>query len=390
VSRLLITANSPGEMAGWVRPILKEWHERGLGAVDILLLPCSFATGQEERVARSLPGVEHVYRPGDYFRLWRSEARKYQDGNLLHLGGDLMYSAFLGWRWGIRCWSYLWARPWWNSAFSGYFTKDAWGVDWLRKRRVPPEQIHLTGDLVLDAVRQYVPHPTLDKEDQISYLPGSRRHELASLTPFFLELHGRLQQLFPGLKGVLHLSPFLPQEEIAPLLQSSPDPKVGGLQGTLTDRTLQTGKTHLEIVGEEHYSRLSKSRLAISIPGTKTAEAGYLRTPLLTILPLNRPEHLPSIGPLGLLDFLPGGAHLKGRLILKTRPRVGLLSHPNILAGRPLLPELLEPLRLEALVTLVSNILGEKEKLRGVSEQLASLYSWETLPAHTLVETISG
>lgn len=154
-------------MAGWVRPILKEWHERGLGAVDILLLPCSFATGQEERVARSLPGVEHVYRPGDYFRLWRSEARKYQDGNLLHLGGDLMYSAFLGWRWGIRCWSYLWARPWWNSAFSGYFTKDAWGVDWLRKRRVPPEQIHLTGDLVLDAVRQYVPYPTLVIDDQV-------------------------------------------------------------------------------------------------------------------------------------------------------------------------------------------------------------------------------
>ena len=95
MSRLLITANSPGEMAGWVRPILHQWHRLGLGPADILLLPCSFATGQEERVARTLPGVDHVYRPGDYFKLLLSEGRRYQGGTLLHLGGDLMYSAFL-------------------------------------------------------------------------------------------------------------------------------------------------------------------------------------------------------------------------------------------------------------------------------------------------------
>lgn len=385
MSRLLITANSPGEMAGWVRPILHQWHRLGLGPADILLLPCSFATGQEERVARTLPGVDHVYRPGDYFKLLLSEGRRYQGGTLLHLGGDLMYSAFLSWRWKLNAWSYLWARPWWNSAFCGYFTKDQWGINWLKKRRVSEDRIHLTGDLVLDAVRQHVPESTLEKARQISYLPGSRTHELAGLAPFFLDLHRRLQEKHPDLEGVLHLSPFLPKEEVGQLLGRAPDPKVGGVQGSFDGRYLRNGETSLTVSSENHYQDLSRSCLAISIPGTKTAEAGYLRTPLLTILPLNRPEHLPSIGLAGLLDFIPGGAHLKGRILVGLRPRVPLFAHPNILAGRPLLPEVVEPLQSESLARLVLHILDEKEKLRRVSELLEGLYPWSAQPAESLV-----
>ena len=390
MSRLLITANSPGEMAGWVRPILHQWHKLGLGPADILLLPCTFATGQEERVARTMPGVDNVYRPGDYFKLLLSEGRRYQSGTLLHLGGDLMYSAFLSWRWKLNAWSYLWARPWWNSAFKGYFTKDQWGINWLKKRRVPESQIHLTGDLVLDSVRQHVPAPTLEKSMQVSYLPGSRSHELAGLAPFFLDLHRRLQNHHPELKGVLHLSPFLPREEIGRLLQHAPDPKVGGIQGVFNGRSLQNGETVLTVSTEHHYQDLSQSCLAISIPGTKTAEAGYLRTPLLTLLPLNRPEHLPSIGLAGLLDFVPGGAQLKGRLLLSLKPKAGLFAHPNILAGRALLPELVEPLRADPLARLVLNLLGEKEKLRRVSESLQELYPWSAEPAEALVARMSS
>jgi hypothetical protein len=388
VSRLLITANSPGEIAGWVRPILREWHDRGLGPVDILLLPCSFATGQEERVARTMPGVERVYRPHEYARLWWKGGRDYRDGNLLHLGGDLMYSAFLSWRWKIRSWSYLWARPWWDSAFAGYFTKDDWGVNWLKKRKVSAEKIHLTGDLVLDSVRQHVSQPTLEKKNQISYLPGSRSHEAAGLAPFFLELHRRLQKSHPGLQGYLHLSPFLPEDQLQQLLESDPDPKVGGQKGVLENGVLRHGETQLHIATDRHYQHLSDSSLAISIPGTKTAEAGYLRTPVLTIIPTNRPEHLPSIGLTGLLDFLPGGAKLKGRLLLRFKPTVGLLAHPNILAGRALLPEVVEDLQVEPLARLANNLLTERKKLRDVSESLQALYPWSTKAAAAVVDSI--
>jgi lipid-A-disaccharide synthase len=391
VTRLLLTANSPGEMAGWVRPLVKVWRSKGVGPVDLLLLPCTFATGQEERVARELDGVDRVYRPADYGKLLWRDGRDYRDGVLLHLGGDLMYSAFLSWRWRLRAWSYLWARPWWNSAFAGFFTKDEWGVRWLKKRRVPEQKIHLLGDLVLDAVRQEVPSPpSAHRQFQVSYLPGSRAVEAETLAPFCLGVHELLCRRYPNLRGVLHLSPFLPQQELAQILQAPPHPKVGGLRGHLLGKVLSNGSTTLEIATSDGYQRLSESMLALSIPGTKTAEAGYLRTPVLSMTPLNRPEHLPSIGLVGLLDFLPGGNALKGRLMLRLKPKIGLLAHPNILAGRALIPEILDVVDVPGVAEAIARAIEEEGLLKGVMAQLESLYPWHTQPCERMVDRMLG
>lgn len=387
--RLLLTANSPGEMAGWVRPLVKAWRSRGLGPADLLLLPCAFATGQEERVARELEGVDRVYRPKDYARLLLRDGRDYRDGVLLHLGGDLMYSSLLSWRWKLNAWSYLWTRPWWNSAFAGFFTKDEWGVRWLQKRRVPREKIHLLGDLVLDAVRQEVSQPDEERRAfQISYLPGSRAVEVKSLTPLLLEVHALLLEKHPGLRGILHLSPYLPQDQVETLLQSDPDPAFGGRRGRLEHGILTAGSAQLEIATSDGYQRLSRSMVALSIPGTKTAEAGFLRTPVVTMTPLNRPEHLPSIGLVGLLDFLPGGNRLKGRLMLRLKPTIGLLAHPNILAGRALLPEILDSVDARGLAAVVSQALSSEGLLGEVRAELARLYPWSPTPCESMIETM--
>jgi lipid-A-disaccharide synthase len=389
MTRLLLTANSPGEMAGWVRPLVRAWRSRGVGPVDLLLLPCAFATGQEERVARELEGVDRIYRPSDYARLLWRDGREYRDGALLHLGGDLMYSAFLSWRWKLNAWSYLWARPWWNSAFTGFFTKDEWGVRWLTKRRVPPERIHLFGDLVLDSVRQEVAEPPSGKRQfQVSYLPGSRAVEVAALTPLFLEVHALLCKRYPGLQGVLHLSPFLPGDQVTGLLESPPDPALGGLQGRLEGQFLQCGASTLLVATGDNYQRLGQSMLALSIPGTKTAEAGYLRTPVVSMTPLNRPEHLPSIGLVGLLDFLPGGKRLKGRLMLRMKPRIGLLAHPNILAGRALLPEILDVVDAPGLARTLAEVMDSQGLLESVQTALESLYPWDARPSERMVEAL--
>lgn len=389
MSRLLLTANSPGEMAGWVRPLVKAWREAGGGPVDLLLLPCTFSTGQEERVARELEGVERVYRPGEYLKLLFRRGADYRDGVLLHLGGDLMYSALLSWRWGLRAYSYLWTRPWWNSAFRGFFTKDDWGVRWLRKRKAPEQKIHLTGDLVLDAVRQEVPEPFAGRRPmQISYMPGSRPQEVQSLTPLLLEVHERLSRRYPDLKGVLHVSPFLPPGQVHELIQSPPHPAVGGLQGRWEDGVLKTSASHLEVATVDGLQRLSRSMLAISIPGTKTAEAGYLRTPVITMTPLNRPEHLPSIGIVGLLDLLPGGSRLKGRLMLRLKPTIGNLGQPNILAGRALLPEILEVVTPEMVTEAIISAIETEGQLESVRTDLERLYPWEPAPCRKIVERL--
>lgn len=377
-------------MAGWVRPVAKAWQQAGAGPVDLLLLPCTFATGQEERVARELPGVDRVYRSRDYAKLLWRDGRDYRDGALLHLGGDLMYSALLSWRWKLQAWSYLWTRPWWNGAFQGFFTKDDWGVRWLLKRKTPQEKIHLIGDLVLDSVRQAVPEePALSRDFQISYLPGSRSVEVRGLTPLCLEVHHNLCQRFPGLRGVLHLSPFLPPEELTALITAAPDPAFGGLQGRREGDFLHDGRGGgLEIATVDGYERLARSALALSIPGTKTAEAGYLRTPVVTMTPLNRPEHLPSIGIVGLLDFLPKGNLIKGRLMLRLKPKIGLLGQPNMLAGRALLPEVLDLVDGRSLADLVAQQIVEDGLLEGVAMELRQLYSWDSTPAQSMVERI--
>lgn len=369
-----MTANSPGEIAGWMRPVLDEWQKVAADVpVVVILLPCTFATGREAEVAAALPGVERVVPAAEYPRLLASEGARYATCPLLHLGGDLMYTAFLSWRWKLRAWSYLWARPWWDTAFEGYFTRDGAGVHWLLKRRIPHAKIQVCGDLVVDSVAcRTAVKPVQD--NLITFLPGSRAEEAATLTPFFLETARRLRAERPDLQFQLMLSPFLEPGRFQALLEAEPHPRMAGLQGVLQeDNLVSPDGTRLRVVHE--VEALAGSRLAVTLPGTKTGEAGSLGVPCLTLLPLNRPEELPYIGLLGLLDWLPGGAELKGRYLVTLKGRIGLVAQPNILAGRALMPEVVDVLSPEGVAADVLGLLKQQPHLDQVRSQLLQLYA---------------
>ena len=97
----------------------------------------------------------------------------------------------------------------------------------------------------------------------------------------------------------------------------------------------------------------------------------------------------PSTGLTGLLDFLPGGAAIKGKILLKLKPTLGLLGHPNILADRALLPELIEEVDPTPLAELSIRLLKEKKQLRRVAEHLTNLYPWTQNPAHSVVKKLA-
>ena len=361
--KLLITANSPGEVA-WIRPLAEQVAARGWSC-DIILYPCTFATGKEAEVLRGYPGVERVWPKQTLFSLFWKEGRRYPPGTpLIHLGGDLMYTAILQRRFGWKCWSYLWARPWWDRAFAGYFSRNFQSTAGLRRRRVDPSKIMEVGDLVVDLVNFQVPELPPRDPDLITFLPGSRDEEIRHALPLFARVAEILRESRPRLRFQTLLSPFLSLQRLRELLERAVDPRMDHAGGKLVeDLYLCRDGLQIPVIQERSLEHEARSSLALSLPGTKTAEAASLGVPCLTIVPLNCPEVLPVHGLLGLLDWLPGGYHLKGKLLLRQKDRVGLLAQPNQLLGRAVMPEMVDFLSAREIAARVADLLDRPEEL---------------------------
>lgn len=359
---LYVTANGPGEISGFLAPLAAALRRSIPDArVIVILLPCAFATGREEAVARAIPGVYDVIPAR---RVWFLVVRglPVRGDAIVHLGGDLMYAALLAWRWRIPSWAVQWAQHRWDRWFRGYFVRTEADRARLREQGISPERVHVIGDMVFDAVHLALrddaarPHATgrlpqaadapTSSEPHIAFLPGSRDVEVVGLTPFFLEVAEHLRALWPGARFSLLLSPYVQWERIRDSLEHKPDPQTGGVQGTLvrengenggngTWSLVTSGGARLSIVTEDTPTLLARSDFVVTIPGTKTAEAGSLAKPMLVIIPINRMEQIPWHGLLGLLDWLPLVGRQVKRLIMSTmiESYIGrVYALPNLLA----------------------------------------------------------
>ena len=372
--KLLVTANSPGEVA-WIRPLAAALKRRG-GSCDVLLYPCTFATGKEAEVLRSFPGVERIWSTAELMGLWWSGHSAYPTGTpLLHLGGDLMYTAAFRARHRWRCWSYLWARPWWDRFFEGYFSRNSASTRGLLKRGVRPEKILEVGDFVVDTCRMAVPQQVSPRPRCLAVLPGSRPEEARRLIPFYARVGELLRDRCGEFDLIAPISPFLSHEMLIHQLERPRDLRFDGAAGQLQEKAYVTASgLRLQLLRENHLAHLAEAQLVVSLPGTKTAEAGALGVPVLCIVPLNAPEFLPSHGLLGLLDWLPGGKRLKGQLILRQRHRIGLLAQPNQLLGRALLPEMVQELSAEQVASQILSTGFPEAKLESQRRELRQVY----------------
>jgi hypothetical protein len=391
-TKYVVTANSPGEIA-WLKVVAHEFFQRGL-EVEVLLLPCNFATGKEADVAKTFEGVAAVHPVSSFFKLLLWQGKNWgPDVRLLHLGGDLMYTSALSWRWGWKCWSYFWARPWWDSAFRGYFARDGEGVAWLQRKRIPLSKIKVVGDLVADTVAtvkagQTKRHPG---KQLIALMPGSRVVELRFITPFLLEVAEELNKEFTDLHFQLLLSPFRQGEDKYQILGGDGHPTLSGLTGRIVhqdglDYLQSDNGTQLELVEGDTLQALAQADFAITIPGTKTGQAGALGVPCLMLFPLNNPQFVPLIGLLGLLDHLPGGSWLKGKILAHMKKSVGLLAQPNQRAGRYLMPEMVEHLTLANVVGHCRNFLADPVRAAEIRQELKTVYDPLRGAAKAMVE----
>ncbi|MDU4961173.1 MAG: lipid-A-disaccharide synthase [Sporomusaceae bacterium] len=131
-------------------------------------------------------------------------------------------------------------------------------------------------------------------------LPGSRKQEIENLLPPMLDAAVRIRQQLPDCQFYLPVASTIPQEMLDALAAS---------------RGLPVSFTH-----EHTYDLMSIADAAIAASGTVTLEAALLKLPSVIIYKVN-----------SLTYYL-------GKLLVKI-PDIGL---PNIVAGRKILPELLQ------------------------------------------------
>lgn len=397
---IILTANSPGELSGWVTPIVHALrNKRENLRIFLFLLPCPYATGKEYQIASSLKGVDLVFRPCEYIlfmllRMFPQGIRFSKHGAILHLGGDVLHSAMLSRRLGFPAFAYVWGNKKWDKEFQEYFVPHEQQKNILINRGIPVSKITITGNLLADTIALM----ENDKKDnnnllqwknscdnktllRVCFLPGSRRQEIHFIVPFFLAVAELLNEHNKNIEFVMPLSPFVDIEQLRKAIKKKPWRNFDGSRGIIERKDTgwvmksNQGAAILVIKGHQYHA-MKHSDLVVTIPGTKCGEAGYLCRPMVVILPFNKPEELPSVGLIGWLRWLPVLGQLLKKIIISMRLRNwnAYVAQPNIIAGEEIVTEIKGVITASQVANCIIDLLNNQDRLSLMHKKLFSVY----------------
>jgi hypothetical protein len=349
---LALTANGPGEFAGWVRPLLSALYARD-PTLDarVFCVPDDYASGHEADYLRALFPQATVYTPGEYLRfaLGRGlEGLPAHVDRVQYLGGDLMHAARLHDRLGGIATSYKFSRKAYAERFARVFAVDAANEKQLRGWGVPAERIAIVGNLAIDgahgeaAGRFGGEAESEAARDGVIFFPGSRKHEIEQIFPMFVHAALQLRRRLPGVRIAFARSPFTTDAELGAALAR------GGVRVAYgTPATLAADGASLEAGGERFpvvkaaMRAAQFARLAVSLPGTKVIEMASLGVPAIVITPSNAPELVVINGVFQYIDRIPlVGIPAKRSAAVAVAKRFRFFAQPNIDAGREIDVEL--------------------------------------------------
>jgi hypothetical protein len=343
--RIAVTANGPGEVAGWLRPLLRSLYRIAPDTqAYVFLVPDEYATGFEAQTVRTFFPQARVYEPKSYvrFALGRS-VEGVPDGVdvVLYVGGDLLHAARLHARLKGKAATYKFSRPRYRKLFERAFAVDERNAEQLAAWGTPPQRIRCVGNLAVDGalLEAEAPVEAGTPQDGILIMPGSRSYEVANLVPFYFTAALRILRERPNLPIAFGISPFTPRDKLRAAIEHGGDPRVFSRRGRLADAHGLTfvesleGDVRIPVVNNA-LAAAARARLVLTIPGTKTIELAVLGKPAITITPLNAPEIITFNGPLTYLDRLPlVGVPLKRAVAVGVSKRFTYHTQPNIDAG---------------------------------------------------------
>lgn len=337
---LLVTVNSPGEVAFWLSPLLRELEKITVPPrVWVFTPPCQFRSGKEEVVIQSLPLVERVFNPPKTVRFCFGGGGVTfpPRGLVLFLGGDLFYARLLKFRSRYPLWVYdgYPRRSFGVDVYLARFQKDFHQVSFTKKVFV--------GDLLRSFVERSVETLTLPPgSPRFLFLPGSRSFAYQYLVPFFLRCAEALSSFFPKSLFLMAFPPYYSPRDV-PFFQE------------LLKRFLPFfGKTS---------GLIAASDLVFMVPGSSNLEVLYRRKRGLVLVPFfqEAATRVPVMGAGEFLGRMPLWGKIVKRWILKRMIHSsGFLSLPNQILGKAVFPELRGEITVEGVVQEALRLLRQE------------------------------
>jgi hypothetical protein len=363
---LYLVSNSPGEVSTFVRPVVQVIRERHPEwKLQVCLVPCPYATGAESRVIASWPERPAVWTPWETTKAWWKGVGRGRRGAVVFLGGDPWHALFLKHRFRMPCLAYF-PEPsgWEKTEWLGGFDRVAVGysMDDTGARRLA------VGDLRVDAVTNALASHTERDSSKLTLaiFPGSRWIHLKAILGSFLKVVDDV--IRDDVEVLLAASPFVSRENLA---NAAAHPWKWGLsqvRSELRQDTLVTENgTEVSVVWDDPYEVMARCDLALSLPGTNTAELAIAGKP--TVVPLSLKASIGGGGLLGILERMPGLEGLKRYLRGRKKARIKLVALPNQLAGRVVMPEFFVQDDLRDLSAFMSELMNDPERRRAIGRE---------------------
>lgn len=392
-SDILILSNGPGELATWVRPVVKclrqqLGNDRSQIRISVVLSPCPNASGKEVEIARSYPEVDRVQSTEHFFPFLRSgktaENWDWRDkGVVLFLGGDQFFTVVIGKRLGYRTVVYAEWEARWHKWIDRFGVMKPEIIANVKQKYL--DKFTLVGDLMAEidnSLNSQFPIPNSQTE-LIGLLPGSKAAKLAQGVPLGLAIAERIHAARPQTRFVIPVAPTLDIKTLA---------RFADIQRNLIIKKLGWGSAELAIPPQPEqpflktdnglrvelftqspaYNLLSQCRICLTTVGANTAELGALAVPAIVLIPTQQLDAMRSWDGLpGLLANSPflGSmfAKLINWLVLRNKR---LFAWPNIWAKEEIIPELVGKLEPQDIAELVLDYLNHPEKLQEMRDRL--------------------
>ena len=401
---ILILSNGPGELATWVRPVVKALREQ-LGddpsavRISVILSPCPNASGKEAEIAQSYPEVDRVQGAANFweFLLWGKTAENWDwrdRGVVVFLGGDQIFPVVVGRRLGYRTVIYAeWDARW-------YRLIDRFGV--MKPElvaRIPQKYAHkfaVVGDLMAEAGELKIKNEKLKIQEAISpgetigLLPGSKPAKLAQGVPLCLAIAECISAARPQTRFAIPVAPTLDLKTLARFADLKQNPVIELVKGATAELRIPdppelpylktAAGLRIELwTRSPAYDLLSQCSLCFTTVGANTAELAALAVPMIVLLPTQQLDAMRSWDGLpGLLANLPvfGSSFAKAInwIIMQQVMRKGhLYAWPNIWAKTQVVPELVGKLQAAEVAELALDYLHHPEKLQELRDRLRSI-----------------